>query len=62
MLGDITDKKLEAMNLPLYGYTNKLFVTKWFVNSSEEAIDNDLKDRGMGLLKRYNEYLRSQLG
>jgi len=62
VLGDITDKKLEAMNLPLYGYTNKLFVTKWFVNSSEEAIDNDLKDRGMGLLKRYNEYLRSQLG
>jgi len=62
VLGDITDKKLEAMNLPLYGYTNKLFVTKWFVSSSEEAINNDLKDRGMGLLKRYNEYLRSQLG
>lgn len=61
MFGDSVDEKLEAMQLPLYGDPNRV-VTKWFVSSPEKAIDNDLKDRGMGLLKRYNEYLRSQLG
>ena len=61
MFGDSVDEKLEAMHLPFYGDPNR-FVTKWFVSSPEKAIDNNLKDRGMGLLKRYNEYLRSQLG
>jgi len=61
MFGDSVDEKLEAMQLPLYGDPNRV-VTKWFVSSPEKAIDNDLKDRRMGLLKRYNEYLRSQLG
>lgn len=61
VFGDSVDEKLEAIHLPFYGDPNR-FVTKWFVSSPEKAIDNDLKDRGMGLLKRYNEYLRSQLG
>ena len=61
VFGNSVNEKLEAMQLPIYGDPNR-FVTKWFVSSPEKAIDNDLKDRGMGLLKRYNEYLRSQLG
>lgn len=42
--------------LPIFGDPNK-YVTKWFKNTPEEAIDQDLNSRSMGLLKRANEYL-----
>lgn len=41
--------------LPIYG-NSKNYVTKWFTNTPEEAIDQCLRDRQMGLLKRANDY------
>lgn len=42
--------------LPIFGDPNK-YVTKWFTNTPEESIDQNLRDRQIGLLKRANEYL-----
>lgn len=42
--------------LPIYGDSKK-YVTKWFTKTAEEAIEIDLKDRQMELLKRANSYL-----
>lgn len=50
-----TSKPYSMDYLPIYGSTEK-FITKHFVNSIDEAIMVDLKDRGLRLLKRYNEY------
>jgi hypothetical protein len=42
--------------LPIYG-NSQSYVTKWFTDTAEEAIDNDLRSRQMALLKRANEYI-----
>lgn len=37
--------------LPIFGNSNK-YVTKWFKSSEIEAVNVDLKDKYLGLLKR----------
>lgn len=41
--------------LPIYG-NSQSYVTKWFTESAEEAINQCLSDRQMRLLKRANNY------
>lgn len=42
--------------LPIYGNPNK-YVTRWFTDSAKQAIEQDLKDRQIGLLSRANKYI-----
>ena len=42
--------------LPIYG-DSKRYVTKWFTSNPGAAIDHDLSERYMKLLKRANEYI-----
>lgn len=44
--------------LPIYGNSQK-YVTKWFTNTADEAIDQCLSDKQMQLLKRANDYIGS---
>lgn len=48
--------KYDIQSLPIYGDPNK-YVTKWFASTPEKAIDRDLRDRGMRLLKRANDFM-----
>jgi hypothetical protein len=47
--------------LPIYGNSKK-YVTKWFTDTAEEAINQDLNDRQFGLLKRANDYIENSNG
>jgi hypothetical protein len=42
--------------LPIYGSATR-YITKWFTNTAEQAIDQCLKDREIKLLQRANNYL-----
>jgi len=44
--------------LPIYGSATR-YITKWFTNTAEQAIDQDLRDKQMGLLQRANKYIEN---
>lgn len=46
--------------LPIYGNSQE-YITRWFTNTAEEAIDQCLNDRSMKLLKRANTYRENNL-
>lgn len=58
-IGFITNElkdKYDIQSLPIYGDPNK-YVTKWFASTPEKAIDSDLRNRSMQLLKRANDFI-----
>lgn len=60
-IGFVTSRKqmpYSVQMLPIYGNPKK-YVTKWFTDTAEEAIDQCLSDRQMVLLKRASSYIES---
>lgn len=45
----------KEIDLPIFGDPNK-YVTKWLYKDYEEAVQNDLRDRGIGLYNRIMKY------
>lgn len=54
----IVDGKYSIHYLPIYGNPNE-YVTKWFSSDPMRIVQNDLRARSMGLLKRANDYINT---
>ena len=62
-IGFITSKMqapYSIQSLPIFGNSNR-YILKHFQNSAENAINDDLNDRSIKLLKRANEYIEYNL-